>query len=446
MLPVYQNDDKKSFAYVSLHKRWPVLIGQAVNDIRIETSQLPDGPKKDEAESIITQMEAVQNSVAQNLPIEPITADVYDKDEYNKFVFKPNSTETYKWSERGWLDCECLIYRKLQIVVESSKHWRGYDYFARMKNDTFVKSSSAVSTLANRYHKIYNEFKSKESEVSPEALKIVTHELLQTCLWGNATDLSLLVTVSMEELRALQVSAAAREKESVLDNDFEDVWKQLNSEKGGRVDIILDNSGFELYTDLVFTLFLLDSGLAEQVVLHPKTLPWMISDVLPTDLPTIIGMLTDPSSFPDSREDLDFIAGKLHQYLNDGQLLLRTSPFWVTSVPYWEIKPNGILGGDAIYRDLRCSKLAIFKGDLNYRKLTGDCVWPYDTPFRTAIKDLANTGIPVLALRTVKADVIVGLEPGRGEQLDKEWKENHPDDEPHAWAWGGKYAVVSFNK
>ena len=104
MLPVYQNDDKKSFAYVSLHKRWPVLIGQAVNDIRLETSQLPDGPKKDEAESIITQMEAVQNSVAQNLPIEPITADVYDKDEYNKFVFKPNSTETYKWSERGWLD------------------------------------------------------------------------------------------------------------------------------------------------------------------------------------------------------------------------------------------------------------------------------------------------------------------------------------------------------
>ena len=59
-------------------------------------------------------------------------------------------------------------------------------------------------------------------------------------------------------------------------------WDVISELKSARVDIILDNSGFELYADLIFTLYLLTSGIAETVVLHPKSIPWYASIATPT--------------------------------------------------------------------------------------------------------------------------------------------------------------------
>lgn len=438
---VYLNSDTDSFAHVSLTVRWPALIGTAVDDVRLELAALPEGQKKQQGVQLVEDMLAVQRSVASDAIVEPIIAEVPDRDIYNRFITVDGQRQ--QWSAMGWLDSECLVYRKLQIALEAQPLWRGFDYFARAKNDTFVKSAHAVSTLAERYHKVHVQLATRPP---PEVLELLAHELFSTALWGNATDLSLLVTVSMEQLKELQVSAANRDKESLLVNDFKKVWHQLRSDAGGRVDIVLDNSGFELYTDLVLTLFLLDSGLAEQVVLHPKNLPWMVSDVVPSDLPAILGLLADATKFPLYRDDLDFIVHKLHDYLAEGQLIMRTSAFWTTPLPFSEIRKGGEGGGEAVYKDLRASKLVVFKGDLNYRKLTADKVWPYDTPFEVAIGDLAQSHIPLVALRTVKADVIVGLPAGKGEELDKQWKEEHPSDRAHAWSWGGKYAVISFYK
>lgn len=440
---VYLNSDKDSFGYVTSTKRWPALINNSIDDIKQEISEISGNEeKKHEGEAIIAGMQNLHDSIANNAVVEPIIADVVDKDVYNNLLTV--NGEPQRWSQLGWLDSECLVYRKLQIVVSSQKLWRGYDYFARMKNSTFLKSSEAVSVLADRYHKISTQLTTED--VPAEAIELLAHEFLNSCLWGNATDLSLLVTVSLEELKKLQVSAAHRDQETLLVNDFKRVWRQLQSEKGGRVDIVLDNSGFELYTDLVFSLFLLDSNLAEQIVLHPKDFPWMVSDVLPTDLPALIELLSSSLNFPDNREAIGFLVDKLSYYLSEGQLFLRTNSFWTTPLPYREINKNGKLNGDQVFRDLRGSKLVIFKGDLNYRKLTADIKWPYTTPFKTAIQDLAETHLPIVALRTVKADVIVGLPEGKGEELDKAWAASHPNEPGHGWAWGGKYAVISFNK
>jgi Damage-control phosphatase ARMT1-like domain len=52
--------------------------------------------------------------------------------------------------------------------------------------------------------------------------------------------------------------------------------------------------------------------------------------------------------------------------------------------------------------------LTILKGDLNYRRLVGDRDWPPTTPFT----DVAAYFPGALAvLRTLKSDVITGLEP-----------------------------------
>ena len=78
-------------------------------------------------------------------------------------------------------------------------------------------------------------------------------------------------------------------------------------------------------------------------------------------------------------------------------------------------------------------------------RLTGDVAWPHTTPFSEAIGKLGLSyqtdvsshalagplkgAIPILSLRTSKADVVVGLDEGVAEKLDadeneKKWRVN----------------------
>ena len=74
----------------------------------------------------------------------------------------------------------------------------------------------------------------------------------------------------------------------------------------------------------------------------------------------------------------------------------------------------------------------IVKGDLNYRRLVGDCHWPATTPFA----DLAGYfPTAVGALRTLKSDVAAGLDAGVLERLDA-------SGDP--WRTSGAYGLVQF--
>ncbi len=105
--------------------------------------------------------------------------------------------------------------------------------------------------------------------------------------------------------------------------------------------------------------------------------------------------------------------------------------FWTQPVSY----ANMATYSPELHDELRTkSDLVIFKGDLNYRKLTSDATWKSDTTFREALGPLAGT-IEILALRTNKADVCVGLKKGQEEEVEKE--------DPK-WRVDGKWAVVQY--
>lgn len=71
--------------------------------------------------------------------------------------------------------------------------------------------------------------------------------------------------------------------------------------------------------------------------------------------------------------------------------------------------------------------------------------WVASTPFVEAIGPLGpGSGLNVLALRTCKADVVVGLKPGQDEEL-RALEGGGGDSGARAWAWNGKWAVVSFS-
>ena len=60
--------------------------------------------------------------------------------------------------------------------------------------------------------------------------------------------------------------------------------------------------------------------------------------------------------------------GNWSQLYAEGKIVLRPNQFWTEGGSYWRLPSTA----ETLFEDLKTSELVIFKGDLNYRKLTGD--------------------------------------------------------------------------
>jgi hypothetical protein len=265
---------------------------------------------------------------------------------------------------------------------------------------TFRSSRFAVLELAAQYKALVTELESsstlKSAKTKDELYKAeesVFVDMCEICLWGNATDLSLLTNLSHDDLQKLQGSEARKKSEkNILVNDLESAFKALSkAQKEGkedrRVDFILDNAGFELFVDLILAGYLLSVGLATTIVLHPKVIPWFVSDVVPKDFADLLSALASPKAFYESPSQEDKEAGRSPDALSEkelaelqflferwgmfhaeGKLVIRPNTFWTEGGSFWRLPTSA----PDLYEDLKESELVIFKGDLNYRKLTAD--------------------------------------------------------------------------
>ncbi|OJD38909.1 uncharacterized protein BKCO1_3000131 [Diplodia corticola] len=465
--PPYSTSDETSFASVSGHERWPVIITGGIDDVHRAALAATDPDVANEGKQIVQALAKLKHELQHNRQLTPIPDDGEpDVAGYNKEL---EALGNPQWFNVPWLFSECYLYRRANTAFTLSKHWKNYDIFARQKMDTFRSSRPAVLELAARYKDLVAQLETGQApsqEDKEEADKILFMEMCEICLWGNATDLSLLTSLTYEDLQKLQGSEARKASEkNILVNDLEAAYDVLHAAKKAgkkerRVDIVLDNAGFELFVDLVLAGYLLSAGLATNVVLHPKSIPWFVSDVLPQDFAALLNALADPQAFyatqtddekhvgraphplsEEEAEDLTFLFQRWSGFHAEGQLTIRPNRFWTEGGSYWRLPGTA----PSLYEDLKESELVIFKGDLNYRKLTGDAAWDPTTPFVEAIGPLGpKSGVRVLALRTCKADVVVGLPKGRDEELRK-MEGGGGDSGCRKWAWSGKWAVVQFS-
>jgi len=234
------------------------------------------------------------------------------------------------------------------------------------------------------------------------------------------------------------------------------VWQCIKTLQHGRIDIVLDNAGFELFTDLAFADFLVTfTPYVAQVVFHPKLIPWFVSDVTPFDFKSTLASLCNVSVFPapspasgglEALHALENMVARWNQYLQNGVFMLSVpedtalgggcevgsmmTSFWTSPWPYWNMQTHA----NTLWKWFRGSGLVVFKGDLNYRKLTGDVQWPVSTSFSDAIGPLSGS-FSLVSLCMSKSDVVVGVASEVAEKLDYQDK---------TWRVNGKFALVSF--
>lgn len=229
---------------------------------------------------------------------------------------------------------------------------------------------------------------------------------LYRALWGNRADLSNLA------VQASTHAAAEHDPAALVIDHGARVWEMIAAGRVRRLDVACDNAGLELLSDLGLVDALLVRGLVREVRMHLKPQPYFVSDAMIPDAVATVAALhsaDDPG--------LRALGERLAGHRRAGRLALRTDPFWASALFYRQA-PEGLraeLGG---------ADLLVLKGDVNYRRLLEDRHWP---PTARLEAIAAHMPSPFLALRTLKAELIVGLEEGQAERLaaeDPDWRIN----------------------
>lgn len=254
---------------------------------------------------------------------------------------------------------------------------------------------------------------------------------LQVSLWGNRCDLS--ISAGQENSQKTSpMDSLSDLRRFILVDDSDKVWSVLTSlpasggtaKTGIRLDIILDNAGFELLTDLVLADFMVSVGLAKEVRFHGKSIPWFVSDVTKQDFDWTVSQTA-----ASNHKHMSSCGVQWKRHMKDGTWTYHDHRFWTLPHEFCDMPADAA----DLYAMLQGSDLILFKGDLNYRRLTGDRTWEHTVPFQQVLRGFLPA--PLCSVRTLKANVQVGLEPGQAENLASQDAE---------WMTSGRYAVIQF--
>lgn len=377
---------------------------------------------QEELKAIAGRMSKLRNEEQTNKPVIPISDDRPDAKVWNDYLREVTEKEgsAPSWFASPWLYVECYMYRRIQEAVELTTHLKSFDVFREQKEAYLHESRNAILVLLNYMMTFIDDL--KEGKVND--MNLLFKEMVQVCLWGNKCDLSFSAGGADKSQQTCPLDQVNTLRDFVIIDDLDHVLSYLRCKGPGRVDIILDNAGFELVTDLCLAEFLLQTNLATSVHFHAKSFGWFVSDVTKSDFDFTFQWFAQSNSLA-----MNNFLQKWKQRLENGSWSFKVNDFWTLPFPYCEMKTYAA----DLYSDLSKSNLLIFKGDLNYRKLTSDLNWPTTTPFKKSLRGFHPA--PLLSLRTLKADVVTGLQEGQAEEVEQKEKK---------WMVNGNWAVMSF--
>jgi hypothetical protein len=301
------------------------------------------------------------------------------------------------------------------------------------KQAGLVASVASANVLLGRIPSLVDRLTINDDnggETLEEALATGIQLVASMALWGNQMDLSLWPADASHARQDIFTAILDRAHEHLLHDDSDALTEHCqrwHRQGGGQIDIIVDNAGFELVTDLALAQYLVQSGIAQRVTFQLKSHPTFVSDAQTKDL---LGTIDYYLHTVDAKEypHVHAAAQVWQSLIESGQWQCQEHSFWVQGRPMWDMP-------DALYADLssRCD-LAFVKGDANYRRLLGDLQWHMtEASFADVVG--AYFPSPVCALRTLKAEIGCGMDAAavqRAQATDDKWMVN------------GKYGVVHF--
>lgn len=427
--------EEGSFAQFTIRERLPRILRTAVADVEQHYGwgQLEEAAVRAGAAELEKELLAPGEH-----EIRLVTPDEGDEEavkEHERWSSHFAGRLPCKWTELSFLEAETYFYYRLLQLFRF--HSTAVDHFHVPKRDSMEGCKEAARSVVSytidaidAAEKASAEHSGGKGQGMSEEERAQVRFLLYCSLWGNRVDLSLFKNASdrshaVSSIEALNVNMLADDTLSLVD-----ILAKRGKEEGGHLDIILDNFGYELVTDLTLVTYLLERDIVAKVVLHTKAYPTFVSDSTTPDVHWIVEIFSDASYAGDAGVRF---AAMLRQHMEAGRLLARAHTGFNDPKDYSEFHDT-FLSKDL---ELSSSLLCILKGDLNYRRLVGDRMWnSVDSDFSAIVSD--NFPCPTATLRTLKSQVSVGLANARDRVAQLE------QNEKDTWRVCGKYGVIQL--
>lgn len=477
--PPLSAQDRSSFAYKTIKDRLPVIVVKTIDFFHRQRKELHkfggtiESPNDNEileieadSKQVISELTKIRKDVETNKPtilFEPIGSLTEELNYFNDDIELWNKTleanrlsdqSMPKYFESAWLLVECYLYRKLKEVMLKTKHLKLFDPFVEQKQMATKTSLSQMGLVGAHLCQVDKVYQDSNNFSHPSERSEFTL-FMQLALWANKSDLSI-SGMSADKIQANKLAIDLREslesfQANILCDNLSYAWykilsiKNMVSDKLKHVntsldddliyiDLVADNAGYEIFVDfcLLHFLSLLLCGGREAVGvkfrIHIKRMPWFVSDAIKQDVDWLINYLMTQDQEP----SLKTLGKRWKNFIDSKFWIIQEHKFWTLSNDYSEmssVSPD-------LYSTLQTSKLIIFKGDLNYRKLTGDRKWHLLTPFRNALRGFEPA--PLVALRTAKADVVVGID-----DINIFARINN-NELPPDWMISGDYGLIQY--
>jgi hypothetical protein len=386
--PPIRTDHTNPFAHHTMRVRVPAIVQQTID-------ANPDYPA-----SIRQRLAALRTALENDAPIPPLDLPAPDLDEW---ALACSLRAGHTWGATDWFFAETYVYR---LIIQATRFYEtGRDPFAPIKAEEYA--GEALWTLLDAA--LSAQYAAPEDRLSA---------CLALSLWGNRIDLSYAAS--------RQHGTATTDDDLLVDGREPMVRLLLRLREAGKgyvnraVHLVADNAGTELTMDLVLIDALLDTC-ADHAILHLKAHPTFVSDAIPADVLNFIAACESGARGGAVRA----FGGRLRTAFEAGRLRLAPDLYWNSSRFLWEL-PNRLT------TLLRGTNPVIVKGDANYRRIVGDAVWEPTVPFASVMRYFPA---PLLALRSLKSDPIVGLDDGQVEALDAR--------DPK-WRTNGRRGVIQF--
>lgn len=378
-------DTRNAFAHHTMAVRIPKILRDVL-------ASNPDYPAP-----IQSAVEQLRQSLLDDAPIPMLADEPAPPADYEAWVdayqAQRERFDPLTWQHTEWFFAEMFLYRHLIQAVR----------WAETRRDPFAPQKQAELDGVRLWTALDGILAFEAS-----GRERLAH-LLQSAAWGNQADLSHAV--------GQEAGSNTSDDDLLIDERDAAVATLLDAPPLPErpVHLVLDNAGLELAADLALADALIEAG--HRVVLHAKAYPVFVSDTTIPDMWRALEAMDRCEGRPRA------LAQRLRKAWAAERLKFTAPPLWTSSRFLWDMPP-------AFRRAMGRARAVIFKGDANYRRLVGDALWDEGVAFADALRYFPA---PLVALRSLKSDALVGLDSGRGRALDAQ-------DE--GWRTSGRYAVI----